>query len=143
MRIFDLMTKNPHIIHGNTTLVEVAKKMEELKCGIFPIGDPDHLPHVHIIGIVTDRDIVIRAVAKNMDINKTLVKDIMTKNMVFCEEADFLQSAIHQMNKHNIRRVLVKNKNKQLSGILSLGDIIRRTSDKTMLTTLLKETVVA
>lgn len=110
---------------------------EKLNLGILPIGDSKH-----IHGVVTDRDIMLRAVAKNKDLEKLPASEIMSNDIVFCEENGFLQQAVYQMNEHGMRRVLVKNKNGELVGILSLGDIIRRVQDKTLLAQLFKETAI-
>ena len=66
----------------------------------------------------------------------------MTKEPFFCQEDDFLQTAVGKMNQHHTRRILVKNKSNQLSGILSLGDIIRRVEDKVFLGELFSHTSV-
>ena len=139
MKISQLMTKKPIFLDEKATVLEAIKKMENVGCGILPIGNDAQ----HIKGVVTDRDIMIRAVAKNKDLNKTPIINIMSKDVVFCEEDGFLQQAVYQMNKHNIRRVLVKDKNQFLLGILSLGDIIRRVQDKSLLANLFKETTVS
>lgn len=139
MKISNLMTKKPTILVEKATALEAIKKMQRVGCGILPIGNDVS----HIKGVVTDRDIMLRAVAKDKDLNKIPITEIMSKDVVFCEGEDLLQQAVYQMNQHNIRRVLVKDKSQALSGILSLGDIIRRVQDKALLASLFKETSVA
>jgi CBS domain-containing protein len=128
------MTKKPHLIDEDATLLDAAKKMQGLGCGILPVGTFNN-----IVGIITDRDIVVRAIANRKELGKTLVKNIMTKIVFFCEEHMLLQAAIQQMLQHKMRRVLVKNKDDQLCGILSLGDIVQRVHDKALLAELFKE----
>lgn len=128
MKVGLLMTSKPHMIEANDTLFEAAYKMQSFGCGILPVGDVQNT-----VGVLTDRDIITRAVAKGKDVKTTRVKEVMTANPFFCEEDDFLQSAVHKMNQHRMRRVLVKDKANKLTGILSLGDIIRRVQDKALL----------
>lgn len=138
MRIYEIMTSKPHIINSETSILNAAKTMQKTECGVLPVGN------IHNInGIITDRDIIVKAVALEKDIVKTPVKDIMTTKLYFCEEEDFLQEAVYLMNHHKIRRVLVLTKNKILSGIISLGDIIRRVKDSSLLGKLFKETEIA
>ncbi len=137
MQISQVMTTKPHIIDTNATLFEAAEKMQSFDCGILPVGDIDNT-----VGVLTDRDILTRAVAKGKDIKTTRVKEIMTNQPFFCQEDDFLQTAVDKMNQHHTRRILVKNKSNQLSGILSLGDIIRRVEDKVFLGELFSHTSV-
>lgn len=137
MQIIHIMTAKPHVIEPNVTLLEAAEKMQSFGCGILPVGDL-----ANIVGVLTDRDIVTRALAKGKDIKTTLVRDIMSINPFFCEEEEFLQSAVYKMNQNRTRRVLVKDKNNRLTGILSLGDIIRRLEDKSVLAELFTETTI-
>ncbi|AJC49029.1 CBS domain-containing protein [Allofrancisella guangzhouensis] len=135
MKIANLMTKEPVILKENATILEAVKKMEECDCGILPIVDDDK----NIKGVITDRDIIVRAIAKNKDLNKTQITEIMSKNPIFCEEDDSLQQAVSQMTRHSIRRVLVKDKEGTFCGILSLIDVINRVKDKSSLADLFKE----
>lgn len=137
MNIAAIMTKNPAMLEENATALDAIKKMQSVGCGILPIGDINHVK-----GVITDRDIMMRVVAKNKDLSKTPITEVMSKDPIFCEEDGFLQQAVYRMNQHNMRRILVKNKRQQLCGILSLGDIIRRVQDKSLLANLFKETSV-
>ncbi|APC91649.1 MULTISPECIES: CBS domain-containing protein [Francisella] len=135
MKVSNFMTKEPVTLKDKATVSEAVKKMEKSDCGILPIIDDDK----NIKGVVTDRDIIVRAVAKDKDLSQTSVTDIMSKNVIFCEDNDSLQQAVSQMNRHNIRRVLVKNKNGAFSGIISLIDVIHRVKDRSLLAELFKE----
>jgi len=138
MKISEIMTKEPCILSEDATILEAIKEMESTDCGILPIGNEENIE-----GVITDRDIVMRAVAKNKDLNNTLVKEIMTKEVVCCEEDSELEEAVMQMSECSIRRILVKNGQHKLSGIVSLGDIIRRVKDKTLLAKIFNETAIA
>ena len=131
MNIVDLMTKKPIMIDKEATVLEAIKKMQHYGCGILPVGD-----YQHVVGVITDRDIMVRAIAKGMDVNKTPIADVMSKEVVFCREDNSLQQAVDQMSRENQRRVLIQDVDCILTGVLSLGDIIRRVSDKALLANL-------
>jgi len=139
MKNSDLMTQKPAIIAENASILEAINKMQSIGCGMLPIGSDIH----HIKGVITDRDIMMRAVAKNKDLKSVPVADIMSKNVIFCEEDGFLQQAVYLMNTHNTRRILVRDKSQALTGVISMGDIVRRIHDKSLLATLFSETSVA
>lgn len=137
MNISELMTKKPTILEENATVLDAIKKMKAVGCGMLPIGDIKHIK-----GVVTDRDIMMRAVTMHKDLSSIPIKEIMSKKIIFCYEDEALQKIVQQMNQHNIRRVLIKNKDHHLSGIISLGDIVRRIQDKTLLASLFTKTMV-
>ena len=95
--------------------------MASLKCGVLPVGTPDKLE-----GIITDRDIVVEAVAKGKDPERELVRDHMTPEVCSCKEGDTLDRAAGLMRERGISRVLVEDENGKPSGILSFGSIIRK-----------------
>ena len=119
------------MIDKEATVLEAIKKMQHYGCGILPVGD-----YQHVVGVITDRDIMVRAIAKGMDVNKTPIADVMSKEVVFCREDNSLQQAVDQMSRENQRRVLIQDVDCILTGVLSLGDIIRRVSDKALLANL-------
>src|SRR3989344_4250734 len=129
------MTRKPKMIGKEEKEQKAAKKMEELNCGILPIGDEDNVE-----GVITDRDIITRVVAVGKDLAKTKISDVMSKSIVCCKEGDRVTTAVEKMNEHSIRRVLVFNKDEKLSGILSLGDVVRRVNDKSLLAEIFSET---
>ena len=119
-KVKDLMNPHPIFIDETTTLREAAQKMRALDCGILPIGNDSDIK-----GLITDRDIVIRAVCKNIDVSTEKVTDYMTTELIFCKEEDSLEEAAEEMRKHNISRLLVKNQNDRPTGIISFGCIVR------------------
>lgn len=134
MKLIDLMTKKPVMIEENASILDAVRRMQQFGCGILPVGSIEQ-----VVGVLTDRDIMIRAVAQGLNLKNTPLKNIMSKDVTFCQEDDSLQQVINTMHCSNKRRVLVRNKNHVLTGLISLGDIIRRIRHKELLETLFKE----
>lgn len=120
----DLMTRKPEFMSPDVTLKEAANQMLAHDYGFLPIGENDRL-----IGTVTDRDIAIQAVAKGLDPNKQTVKSVMHKGIYYCYEDDSIEKVTAQMEKMKVRRLIVLNKNKRMTGIISLGDIATKCND--------------
>jgi CBS domain-containing protein len=134
MKVLNFMTKKPVTLKEKYTVLSAVKEIEEHDCSFLPVVDDNH----NIQGIVTNRDIIVKAIAKDKDLSKMPITDIMSKNVICCEEEDSLQQAISQMSRHNIRRILVKNNTGELSGILSIIDVINKVKDSALLVELLK-----
>jgi CBS domain-containing protein len=134
MKVLNFMTKKPVTLKEKYTVLRAVKEIEEHDCSFLPVVDDNH----NIQGIVTNRDIIVKAIAKDKDLSKMPITDIMSKNVICCEEEDSLQQAISQMSRHDIRRLLVKNNNGELSGILSIIDVINKVKDNSLLVELLK-----
>ncbi|SDJ07615.1 CBS domain-containing protein [Aliiruegeria lutimaris] len=97
---------------------EVAWMMRTDDIGAVPVGKDDRL-----VGMITDRDIVLRVVAEGRDPDRTKVEDVMTKGIIYCQAHETVEDVIHLMDQKKIRRLPVIDENKRLVGILSLGDI--------------------
>lgn len=123
MKVRELMTKNPKVISKNTSLHEAAKVMDQLDCGFLPVGDNDRLD-----GVVTDRDIVLRAVAEGKDLNTCTAGEVITNRVLYCFEEDDIQDAARSMREQQVYRLVVLNNRdeKRLRGIITLGDIARQ-----------------
>ncbi len=119
-----LMTPNPAMIDSDSTLMEAARKMEEMDCGILPVGSEDRLE-----GIITDRDIVIRAISRGMNVHATPVRDYMTTDIYYCREDDTLEKAADLMRQHHVNRLVVKDSAGRVSGLITFGGILRKDSD--------------
>jgi CBS domain-containing protein len=121
MKVKDAMHKGVDWVSPETPVTEIAKLMCEHDIGSLPIGENDKL-----IGMVTDRDIVCKGLAKEgFDLARATARDVMTEGIHCCREDDDLAKAVRHMEELQIRRLPVVNKNKRMVGILSLGDISR------------------
>lgn len=112
------MTRNVTMIAPGATLTEAARMMDDHDVGALPVCENDRL-----VGIVTDRDIVIRCISSGLNPNITAVRDAMTSPVNWCFEDVDLQRAARTMEENQIRRLCVVNADKRLVGIVSLGDI--------------------
>lgn len=124
LTVKDLMVKNPVFADPYDTLEDAAVEMTNVNCGVLPVGNKNN-----VRGIITDRDIVIRAVAKGKDPAKEKVRDYMTAKAHFCNESDTIQAAADIMKKNKISRLMVKNSDGKVSGILSFGCILRENAN--------------
>jgi CBS domain-containing protein len=127
MKVRDILTLDPEVIHPNASICEAAQKMQARDIGMLPVCDGDRL-----VGAMTDRDIVIRAVARGYDPINTRVKDVMTSRIRYCFEDDDVARAAQIMEDHQIRRLPVINSAKRLVGMISVGDLAVRTHDEHM-----------
>jgi CBS domain-containing protein len=131
--VSDVMSTDVQVINPDATLQEAAQKMRDGDFGVLPVGDMDNL-----IGIITDRDIVVRAVAEGMDVD-TPIRDAMSKQIVFANQDDSLEDAARLMSDHQIRRLPVVDADHHLVGIVSLGDFAVESSDLAPVTEALSE----
>lgn len=118
MKVKDAMHKGAQWVEPTTPVSEIAKLMQKLDVGAIPIGENDRL-----VGMVTDRDIACRGVADSKDCSTLTARDIMSKGIIYCTEAEDLADALRIMEQKKIRRLPVLNENKRMVGMLSLGDI--------------------
>lgn len=111
---------HPHAdwVSADTPVSEIARMMQTDDIGAVPVGKDDRL-----IGMVTDRDITVRVVARGLDPDRTTAEKIMTKGIVYCRTDETVEDAIHLMDQKKIRRLPVIDDKKRLVGMLSLGDI--------------------
>lgn len=124
MKVRDLMTAHSLVISPETTLQEAAELMEFIHCGMLPVGVKGELE-----GVITDRDMVIRAVAKGKDPCSTAVGEYMTPRVCTCFDDDDLEVATLKMRTYRVSRLIVRNRGGGVAGILSLGGILRREAD--------------
>ena len=118
MEVKEIMSREVEVIHSNIPVQTAAEKMKTLDVGMLPVRDGDLL-----IGMVTDHDIVVRAIAGGMDPSKTAVKEILTPDVVYCFEDQDVKEAKKLMQENDIRRLIVLNRDKRLAGIVSLVDL--------------------
>jgi CBS domain-containing protein len=124
MQIREIMTREPVVIGPDMVLREAAERMRDLDSGVMPVGQNDRL-----VGMLTDRDITIRATAAGKDPNETRVEEVMTPEVGYCFEDDDAMAAANIMEEHQLRRLIVLNRDKRLVGVLSLGDLAVHTAD--------------
>jgi CBS domain-containing protein len=135
MQLKDIMTPNPECVTPATTLQEAARGMRDLDVGPLPVcGDGDRLA-----GMITDRDITVRAVAEGKDPKTTTVREAMTKNIVFGFEDQDIGDAGRVMEQKKIRRLVVLNRDKRMVGIVSLGDLAVDSRDREKVAEVLQE----
>ena len=125
MQLKEIMTHGVDVIPPDATVKEAAEKMKKLDVGPMPVCDGERL-----VGILTDRDITIRAVAEGRDPSMTKVRDVMTPEIVYCFEDQDVKDAAILMEEKQIRRLPILNHNKWLVGIVSLGDLAVGTGDQ-------------
>lgn len=117
MQVKQAMSNDVRISNPQQSIREAAATMAEIDAGVLPVGENDRL-----VGMITDRDIAIRAVAAGKG-PATKVRDIMTKEVDYCFEDDDINEVAHNMALAKLRRLPVLNRDKRLVGIVSLGDI--------------------
>jgi CBS domain-containing protein len=123
-KVSEVMTRAVDVISPEATLDEAAERMKRLDVGPLPVAEGDRL-----LGMITDRDITIRATADSRDPTTTRVSEIMTPEVVFTYEDEDVKNAAKLMEDHQLRRLVVLNRDKKLVGIVSLGDLAVETKD--------------
>ena len=119
MKLAAIMTGGIETITPYASLAEAAKKMASQDIGSLPVCDEPR----RVVGIITDRDITVRAVARGMDPNHTRVEDVMTRDVLSCSSEAEVEDACELMEKRQVRRLLVTGQDEVPVGIVSLGDI--------------------
>lgn len=117
MEVKDIMSEHLVCLKPDATIAEISKEMASQDIGAIPICDEEH----HLLGIVTDRDLVIRGYAKNMSPDDK-VEHCMTQEMITCTEDMSVMEVGELMAEHQIRRLPVI-KDKKIIGIVSLSDL--------------------
>ena len=126
MRVSEAMTRDVRVANPTQTIQQAAAMMAEIDAGAIPVGSGDRL-----VGMVTDRDIAVRAVAKGMGPD-TPIEDVMSGQVKYCFENEETADVLANLGEQQLRRLPVVNREKRLVGILSLGDLATQTSDGTV-----------
>lgn len=134
MIVRDIMSRNVEVIDPNRLIQEAAEKMKSLDVGSLPVCENKRL-----LGVVTDRDITIRAVAEGRDPASTKVSEAMTPELIYCYEDEPVREAAKLMERHQIRRLPILNREKHLVGIVSLGDLAVETGNEKLSGKVLEE----
>ena len=125
MYVSKIMSRNVTIASPDDVLQLAALLMDESDCGIVPVGENDRL-----VGMLTDRDITTRAVARGVDPRQCTVREIMTTDVKFVYADETLDDVERNMARLGIRRLPVLDRDKRLVGIVSLGDMAIARADK-------------
>jgi CBS domain-containing protein len=125
MLLRDMMTATIEDIPVDATLMQAAAKMKQLDIGALPVRENNRL-----VGMITDRDIAVRAVAEGHDPQRTSVRDAMSRDICFCYEDDSVESAAKLMEEKQIRRLPVYDRSQRAIGMVSLGDLAVRNHDE-------------
>ena len=122
-KLKDLMSRDVRIISPDLTIADAARKMRDGDFGMMPVGEDGRL-----IGTISDRDIVVRAVAEGKDAG-TPVRDVMSEGVAWAYEDDSVEEAAKIMSERQVRRLPVVDHNKRLVGIVALGDFAVESSE--------------
>jgi CBS domain-containing protein len=118
MKIKDVMTPDVSFVRPDTSILEIARKMREGDIGSTPVIENERL-----VGMVTDRDIVVRAIAEGGDVRTKTARDAMSPGILYCYADDSVESVLDNMGDQQIRRLPVVDSDKRLVGVVSLGDL--------------------
>src|SRR5215210_1481839 len=117
MKVGEIMTRGVEVASPDDTLQQAAGRMAELDTGVLPVGEGDGL-----VGMLTDRDIAVRAVAQGKGPDAK-VREAMTPEVRYCFEDEDLDDVVRSMGENKVRRLPVMSRDKRLVGIVSLGDV--------------------
>lgn len=121
MKLSEIMTRDVVVMQPDDSLQSAAKKMRDRNIGFIPVCDGEEL-----IGVISDRDITIRALADGMDVSIMLGRDLMTVPAIYCFDDQDVSEAAKIMEENQIRRLVVLSRDdKRLVGVVSLGDLAR------------------
>jgi CBS domain-containing protein len=118
MKLKGVMTRDVEVIHPDDSLQTAAQKMRDRDIGFLPVCDDDRL-----IGVVSDRDIIVRVIAEGRDPKAMMGRNLVTAPVIYCFEDQDVEEAARIMQENQIRRLVILNRDKRLVGVVSLGDL--------------------
>ncbi|WP_343741296.1 CBS domain-containing protein [Herbaspirillum huttiense] len=124
--IADVMTRGAHTLSPDDSVIRAAQAMESLDVGAMPVCDAQH----NLVGLVTDRDIVLRAVARNRLSESLPLTEVMSHEVLWCYEDEPVDDVLDDMVQRQIRRLPVMDRQKNLVGMVSLGDVAAKTQNR-------------
>jgi len=128
MEVREIMSSRPQTINFDASVMEAARKMKSFDVGVLPVMKKDE-----IVGIVTDRDIVLRIIAEKLNPQTSLVSKAMTTDITYCSEDTDVREALRMMEEKKIHRLIVLGSDNSLTGILSVADIATKMHDEHLL----------
>ncbi len=126
MKVRSVMTAEVKSAQPADSVHEVARRVSEIDTGVMPVCEGSR-----VIGLITDRDIVLRVVAEGLEAD-TPVSEVMTTALETCGEDDDVDEVVERMGERQIRRMIVLGEGGALAGVLSLGDVAHRAKAKTV-----------
>jgi CBS domain-containing protein len=127
MKLREIMTSDVEILHPDDTLLTAARKMRERDIGFLPVYDGDQL-----IGVVTDRDLVMRGLAAGMQPDAMIGRDLLTAPAIYCYDDQSVDEASGLMRDNQIRRLVILHRgDDRVIGVVSLGDLAMNADKKT------------
>ena len=120
MKVGKCMTRDVELVSPTQTIRDAAQMMAELDAGALPVQQDDRL-----VGMITDRDIAVRAVAQGKS-PETPVRDVMSHELLYCFDDQEIEDVSRNMGEVKVRRLPVVNRDKRLVGIISIGDLARK-----------------
>jgi CBS domain-containing protein len=127
MKIKDVMTRNVQVVQADAGVMEAARMMKDLDVGPLPVVE-----NGRVVGLVTDRDLVVRILAEGRDAKTARVREAMSADVISCREEDDVKDAARTMKEKQIRRLMVLDDQKRVAGIVSLADLAIDTGDQKM-----------
>lgn len=119
MKVKDIMSKEVQVIHPDDSLQAAAQKMSSHDIGFLPVLEADQL-----VGVITDRDLVLRGIAQGLNSTAMLGRELMTSPVIQCFEDQDVKEVARLMEESQIRRLVVLSRaDKRLAGVVSLGDL--------------------
>ena len=118
MKVYEVMTQDPQTVSPSTLVFEAAKIMDESKIGFLPV-----ILGPHVIGVITDRDLATRVVARGLSTTRTRISKVMTPDPIFVYDDQPVEEAVGLMCRKSVSRLLVQNRRGLFVGLLSFADI--------------------
>ena len=125
MRLSEVMSRDVQIANPDDTLAEAALRMSDHGVGALPVCNGRK-----VLGMVTDRDLVVRGIARHLDPETTQVQRCMTEGVQWCFDDEDVEAAARKMAEHQLRRLIVVDRDKNLVGMVALADVARAASDR-------------
>lgn len=122
-QIKDVMSQNYKWMAPDSPVSQVAQAMRDMDIGFMPLAENDKM-----VGMITDRDITVRAIAEGKDPANTQARDVMTAKTYYCYDDQDVEEVCNNMGEIQVRRLPVVNRDKRLVGIVSLGDLAQEAS---------------